>query len=413
MSPAAVRRRRIGSVGAVLGLLALAGALVLLERGSGGASPASTPGAGSARAFPGARPLPASCARTAADAGQLEREFAAATAGQVICLAAGDYGTFRGGSKPGRVGIRAERAAEVRMALDFESVVNVHVEGVTVTNALIRGTSRNVTVSRSRFTGLAVIQAEQMANARILFDRNVHADIDTCTSCFQGRVHVDGLSEQPSGVVIANSVFSGGNSDGVRADANGVQILGNEFHGLRDEDPFHTDPIQLYGGTNVVIRGNYFHDNAVSAQIMMADGGDHNVVEDNVIAGDGYTWAMTWYSDDGSVIRHNTFADGACNAGVRCGVINVGAKAGTPPGRGTIIRDNVMGGVSNGGGDQDSAFAAEHNLTALPTPGAGNLTAEPEFIGPLDAYAGYALAPGSPGAGRASDGGDAGIRVGR
>jgi hypothetical protein len=407
-------RRRVGPIGALLGLLALAGALVLVARDGGeqpgGASPRA---ANSTRPFPGARPLPSACARTASGPRQLEREFAAATSGQVICLAAGDYGTFRGGSKPGRVGVRAERGAEVRMALDFESAVNVHVEGVTVTNALIRGASRDVTVARSRFTGLAVIQAQQMANARILFDRNVHADIDTCTSCFQGRVHVDGRSEQPSGVVIANSVFSGGNSDGVRADANGVQILGNEFYGLRDEDPFHTDPIQLYGGTRVVIRGNYFHDNAVSAQIMMADGGDHNVVEDNVIAGDGYTWAVTWYSDDGSTIAHNTFADGTCNAGVRCGVVNVGAKAGMPPGRGTIIRDNVMGGISNGGGDQDSTFVAERNLTALPTPGAGNVTAEPAFRGPLDTYAGYALAPGSPGAGQASDGTDPGIRVER
>ena len=46
-----------------------------------------------------------------------------------------------------------------------------------------------------------------------------------------------------------------------------------------------------------MIRGNYFHDNDVSAQIMMADGGGNNVVEDNVIAGTGYTWAITWLSD--------------------------------------------------------------------------------------------------------------------
>ena len=54
-----------------------------------------------------------------------------------------------------------------------------------------------------------------------------------------------------------NSVFSGGDSDGVRADANGIRIVGNEFYGFRDRDPLHTDPIQIYGGTNVVIRQNF------------------------------------------------------------------------------------------------------------------------------------------------------------
>ena len=139
-----------------------------------------------------------------------------------------------------------------------------------------------------------------------------------------------GHSGKPSGIVVKNSVFSGGNSDGVRPDSDGVQVIDNEFYGLRDQDPFHTDPIQLYGGSHVVIRGNYFHDNEVSAEIMMADGGDHDVVEDNVVTGTGYTWAMTWYSDNGSLIRHNTFADGACEFGVRCGIINVGAKAAAP-----------------------------------------------------------------------------------
>ena len=408
MAPASVRARRIGPIGAVAGLLALAGALVGLDQQG---DPAPERG-GQAAAAPLARPLPAACARTARTPEELSREFAAASSEQVICLASGRYGTFRAGSKEGRVGVRPQAGAKVRMALDFDAVANVHVEGVTVTTALIRGASRNVTVARSRFTGLALIQAEEMVNAKVLFEANVHADVDTCTSCSQGRVHVEGWSEQPAGVVIANSRFTGGNSDGVRADANGIQILGNEFSGLRDEDPFHTDPIQIYGGTNVVIDGNYFHDNAVSAQIMMADGGGHNVVEDNLITGNGYTFAMTWFSDDSSVIRHNTFADGACNADVRCGIINLGAKAADPPGRGTLIRDNVFGGVSNGGGEQDSAFAADHNLTTSPLPGGDNLVALPTFRGPPGTYAGYGLAPRSPGVRHASDGTDAGIRLG-
>ena len=47
-----------------------------------------------------------------------------------------------------------------------------------------------------------------------MFDGNTHADIDTCLSCFQGRLHIEGDSGHPSGVVVENSVFSGGDSDG-------------------------------------------------------------------------------------------------------------------------------------------------------------------------------------------------------
>jgi Right handed beta helix region len=156
-----------------------------------------------------------------------------------------------------------------------------------------------------------------------------------------------------------------------------------------------------------VIRGNYFHGNAVAAQIMMANGGDHNVVEDNVIAGAGYTWAMTWNADNGSVIRHNTFADGACDAGVRCGIISLAGRP-SGPAQPTVIRDNVLTAIGSDG--EGAGFLADHNLAAEPTPGAGNLTGAPVYAGPATTYAGHRLASRSPGRGAASDGHDAGIR---
>jgi hypothetical protein len=350
------------------------------------------------------------CDRTASSAAALTREFGAARPGETICLASGRYGIFRAGSKSGVVTLRPRPGATARMALDFDPAVNVRVDGVTVTGADIRGRSRNLTIANSKFTGIAVVNVDEMANANVVFDRNTHADIDTCATCFQGRLHVEGDSGRPSGVVIANSVFSGGNSDGVRADANGIEIRGNEFFGLRDQDPFHTDPIQIYGGTRIEIRGNYFHDNDVSAAIMMPDGGAHNVVENNVIAAGGYTWALTWYSDNGSIIRHNTMADGACSFSKRCGIVNIAARAGAPPGQGTIIRDNVIGGIAYSGGDAGSSFTAEHNLSRLRIPGSGNITGLPRYVGPPTRYGGYRLAPGSPGRGEASDGTDIGIR---
>ena len=329
---------------------------------------------------PGREPVaPTSrCDRDATNGAELAQQFEAATAGQAICLAAGDYGAFSAGRKPGVVTVRARDGAHVTMSLDLNSTVNVHVEGMTVTSAEIAGAARNVTIARSRFTGPAVVRADQLANANIRLERNVHENIDVCAKCFAGRVHVTGDSGQPSGVVVARSIFRGGSSDGVRADANGVVIEGNEFSGLAGRGESHTDPIQIYGGTRVVIRGNFFHDNAVAAQIVMANGGAHNVVEDNVIGGAGYTWAMIWNADDGSVIRHNTFADGACDAGVRCGTISL---AGSPPGpaRPTVIRDNVLTTVGSDG--QGAGFVAEHNLVALPTPGRANVTGAPPMLG--------------------------------
>ena len=296
------------------------------------------------------------------------------------------------------------------MALDFAPAVNVRIDGVSVTSADITGRSRNVTIANSKFTGMAVVNAEQMVNANVLFDGNTHADIDTCTECYAGRLHIEGNSGRPSGVVVANSVFSGGNSDGVRADADGIEIRGNEFFGLRDQDPFHTDPIQIFGGTRVTIRGNYFHDLQVSAAIMMADGGTDNVVENNLIAPGGHTYALTWYSDNGSIIRHNTFADGTCDFGKRCGIINLGAKPGRQVGHGTIIRDNVLGGISYPGDDADRIFTAEDNLSRDAIPGARNITGLPTYVGPTSRYSGYRLAQGSLGEDHASDGSDSGIR---
>ena len=172
------------------------------------------------------------------------------------------------------------------MALDFDGVANLRIEDVTIPSATIRGPTRNLTIADSRFTGHRGRQHRRHdGGANVGFDGNTHSDIDTCRSCLQGRVQRGRrLRRTVGGRRFAYSLFSGGYSDGVRADANGVRIIGNEFRGLRDKDPFHTDPIQIYGGKRVVIRGNYFHDNEVSAAIMMADGGERNLVEDNVVA---------------------------------------------------------------------------------------------------------------------------------
>jgi hypothetical protein len=89
---------------------------------------------------------------------------------------------------------------------------------------------------------------------------------------------------------------------------------------------------------------------------------------------------------------------------VRCGTINLGPPSGRP----TVIRDNVLTGIGYDG--PPGGFVADHNLTALPTPGIANVTGAPAFVGPTTTYAGHRLQAGSPGTGDASDGLDRGIR---
>jgi hypothetical protein len=400
-------RRRLSVLWALLGVMVFVAPLVLLIHGS---DPKAGASSSERLRVPAAdTELSPDCVLRAQDEKSLAAAFGQLQPGQTVCLSSGDYGKFIAGRKDGLVGVRGEEGARVTMAIEFDSVANVHVDDVTIKSLTISGESHDIKIAHSRFTGLALVRADKMLNANIEFDHNVHANIDTCTQCFQGRLHIDGNTGRPAGIVISNSVFSGGNSDGVRADADGIKVINNEFFGLRDQDPFHTDPIQIYGGSHVLVRANYFHDNSVSAQIMMADGGAHNIVEDNVMAAGGYTWAITWFSDVDSVIQHNTLAPGQCENNIRCGMIQLGAKAQDPAGHGTVIRDNVMGGVANHGEAKISAFNADHNLSVVPTPGDRNMTGVPHFRGPLRSYTGYRLEPGSTGTNGASDGSNPGI----
>ena len=312
------------------------------------------------------------------------------------------------------------------MALKWAPAQNVRLEDVTVSSADLSGATRNVTIANSRFTGLAIVHAEQMSAADVAFDHDTFNDIDAPGSCwncgYKGRVHVTGSSGKPNGVIVQNSMFDGGNADGVRNDGNGTQILRNTFRNLSPGDTDeHTDPIQQYGGRGTVIRGNFFEgggggpDGDVSAAIMMPDGGNGEVIEDNVITPGHYAFAITLYSDKGSVIRHNTFRTGTCDYSLPCGTINLGNKPGDPLGTGTVIRDNVLAKIDpdgNGEGGGIALFTSDHNLLGSQNAiGTGDLRATPVFVGPVTTYAGHQLASNSPGRGAASDALDIGVRL--
>jgi hypothetical protein len=357
-----------------------------------------------------------------ANPSNLASVFAGANAGDTIMLAGGSYGPFAGGMKPGVVTLKPAPGAAVTMQLSFKPAANITIDGVTLTQVDIGDSAtKGITVRNSDIPGQTTFRTGELQNANILFDRNVHRDFDKCSSCGEGRIFLPDSTSLPSGITIQNSEFKGGLSDGIQNGSRGTRILDNTFHDLEQGSPdgVHTDAIQLYGSADTLIKGNYFYD--VPDAIMAPDGTDHEIIEDNVIAADsnGYPFAITLFSDNGSIIRHNTFADGACAFNLRCGIVSVGSKDRCSyanecdPGVGTVIEDNVLGEVSNGDGKATVARNT-NNLFASRTSGVASLRAKPVFVGGAKptSYAGYALAAGSPGKGSASDGLDRGINLG-
>ena len=135
-----------------------------------------------------------------------------------------------------------------------------------------------------------------------------------------------------------------------------------------------------------------------------------------------HTFSLTWYSDDGSTIRHNTFVSDKCDFNMRCGIINLGYKPGDDRGRGTVIEDNILSSIGadgNGEGGGGARFSSSHNLLRRQRPiGPGDVRGAPRYGGPpisanvgrKQAFRRYQLRRGSRGRGNASDGTDRGIR---
>ncbi len=338
--------------------------------------------------------------------------FNSARAGDTIVLSAGSYGRFRGGMKGGMVTIKAAPGAAVTMSLALAPAQNLTFDGLTLEEVeLADSRTRNITVRNSTIPGQTTLRTGELANANILFDRNVHPAYDKEGGGGEGRVFLPEKRSEPSGITIQNSRFGpGGDSDGIQNGSNGTRILNNEFVGIRQlpNGQAHADSIQLYGSRNTVIRGNWFHD--VSVGVMAPDGADHELIEDNVIQARS-PYAINLKSDNGSIVRHNTLPDGSCEFNQRCGYILLGAKSGNPASRGTVIRDNILANVSWGGQTADE----DYNLMATGRGrGANDTRGLPSYAGGQApaSYAGFKLAAGSNGKGTASDGFDRGARIG-
>jgi parallel beta helix pectate lyase-like protein/thrombospondin type 3 repeat protein len=358
------------------------------------ATPTPTP---SPTPTPTPTPTPSpSCTRTATPS-TLTSQVSAASAGETICLASGNYGTFWGTGNNKPLTLRAANAATPRMVFDLGSGdSNLTLEGF----ADLSGTTdaapiTNLVFRNNAFSNRAWMRSTA-ANNGIVFDGNTHIDISPQQGDVAGRVYLDGTSG--CGYVVKNSLFQGGASDGVRVGCRGVQILNNRFLEIEDAADAHPDPIQIYGGSAVTIRGNYFENRTseIAGYIQVSGGSDGLVIESNVFRSGRYTYVANLGIVRNSTFAHNTAEGGTCANNTPCGTLVTDGSSNL------VIRDNILG-------RQPNAASVQNNMLYGGSASGSNFVGTPSFVGPPGEWAGWRLAAGSAGKGRASDSTDVGI----
>lgn len=340
----------------------------------------------------------------------------AATSGQTICLAAGNYGTWTGTDKA--ITIRSTSGTSASIAFDFSSgdkdftLDSLQIAGGRIAGPGYTSTAptrpQNITVKNSVFTSQVVI--DYLQNGNILFDNNTHNNIDNNSNCIAtpARFHFPYDQNVPTGVTIRNSIFTGGNTDGIQA-GGGVTIISNTFSGVKeksDSDCAHTDPIQLFGNGHTV-RGNYITDSADG--IVAYDRIGNSLIEHNVVDLKSGRFGIELYSDNGSTVRFNTLIYNSACASSGCGQIVLDHKSADPAGVNTIIENNVAAGISISNG---STAAVNRNNMLRSGASGQNFSGTPIFTGgtTLTSWANFKLASNSPGFTGATDGGTVGIR---
>jgi len=333
-------------------------------------------------------------------------------------LNGGNYGTLNitNAVKSADVTVRSVSGRGASLALRIYQSNHLKFQWLTIdwleidTNQA--GGTKNITVQGNTFTGQTVINVGNNSNANIVIDGNTFDGISVCSDCYEGRVQIiaNPWSSQSSGVTISNNHFgNGGESDGIQNGANGVKIgPGNTFEGiLQGNYGRHVDAIQLYGQSNTTIVGNFFRNGDV--YIMAPDGGENEVITDNVFSGSGYYWKVQLGSHDNGKFQHNTVV-GAMG-------ISLDAKTDREPSTGAVVQNNLMAGStfkttdSNGrqacSGCTFSSNQFKANGDAL---GTSNVIGAPTFTGGASptTWAGFKLLPSSLGYKAASDSADMG-----
>lgn len=327
--------------------------------------------------------------------------LAGASDGQTICLATGNYGTFQGTSKA--VTIKAADGASPAMQINLASGdANFTIDGLRSMGGDVGAGVHDVTIRNSTFSSWIDFYSGPTPN--FVLDHDTFNNIDSPRGAPNARVGLHYGGSTPSGVTLENSLLSGGDSDGVHTGV-AVNVIDNEFANICEGPSSynHTDAMQFEGSLGGVVRGNYFHDRCSGQMLTSYDGGTQGVLIEGNVLDTLRPAALEFYSDDGSIIRHNTLVwhpPSQCEYSQNCGQIDLNRKAADPAGRNTQVYDNVTTGVGVNNGS--TVARSDHNVSGVDVPYVGGATP--------NTYSGFHLAPGSVGVGAASDGTNVGIR---
>ncbi|TAH33655.1 right-handed parallel beta-helix repeat-containing protein [Candidatus Saccharibacteria bacterium] len=333
-------------------------------------------------------------------------QVSAATAGQVVCLATGNYGTWTGTNKA--ITVTAAAGATPTMNINFGSgangftldrmsnmggvikdATNVRIQNSTFTSPInVNGgtSTRGIVISHNNF--LWTPPTSEPSNAKIILNETATPTTGTVTN--------------PAVTVEYNDVQNG-DLDGVHIGGGaGMIVRNNRFMNLCDVGVNHTDNIQFEGATATLISGNYMYasQSCGTQGLTSFDSDTVGVIFENNVVDIPRDWGIEIYADKDSIVRHNTVVYHASPYSVfghATGNILFRNKDADPPGTGTHAYDNV--------GFVD--FVA-------PTTGIEDHNTDPSkvtYVGGANptTHDGFLLKAGSVGKGAASDGTDTGI----
>jgi hypothetical protein len=332
-------------------------------------------------------------------------QVSAATAGQTICLATGNYGTWAGTNKA--ITITAAPGATPTMQFNFGAGDN----GFTLDHMSGMGgyikDATNITISNSTFSSSVDFDGGTTTK-NVLLSHNsflwnaVSGGINAKIAINESATPTVGTVASPAVIVEFNDIRNG-ELDGVHiGGGSGVIVRNNWFSNLCDVGVNHTDNIQFEGGSGVLISGNVIMAvKTCSTQgITSFDSGTNGVIIENNVVDIPRDWEIELYSDKNSIVRHNTLVWHAApysDFGHATGIIDFENKSSDPAGSGTQVYDN-------------NAFIS----FVAPTTGTQHHNTNPSqvsFVGGTapTTHDGFLLAAGSVGKGAASDGTDTGV----
>ena len=389
----------------------------------------------------------ASCNYNVGSASALNTDYQSASPGQTICLASGTYSwtatATRSSGAP--VLIQPAPGASVTFSQFTANPASyVTIAGpLTMQGATLEGETSNLTIFNTSQTGQIEPMVDDFtSSSNVNIDNNSWTNTSQCGS--GGRIYIDWNNTNPHtpiGTTISNNYFDGGcTEDILLSGGGGTTIIGNDFYAEDNklDETIHSDTIQELDWGNDVIKDNWFHDQIDVPSCGWAewDGGEKNVIENNVISHAGgvtgsdgcageYGPALMddgfGNAADGSTVSHNVIEPGYLENGTtRGGNIDLGGKTSEGAGAGTQILNNTYDHISNGDGGEDATFTTGYNLcaTSCTTTGdqgsrAGDIVGSPSWVGGSapSSFTGFALAQGSQGIGDASDGTNIGIEL--